>query len=163
MPNCESWPPRSLRRRVRDRRSRPPPFVDEAYLRLLGTDNPKRWDNCGHFFAAAAEAMRRILIDRARDRKRLKRGGGAHRQNLDLDALVGSDAPPEDLLDLNDALDCLADVDPRGAALVKLKLFAGLTLDEAARAIGISPRTADTDWRFARAWLLDRLQIAGPR
>jgi RNA polymerase sigma factor (TIGR02999 family) len=104
--------------------------------------------------------MRRILVDRARDRKRLKRGGSRRRQDLDLDALTAPDAPPDDLLDLDDALDRLGRVDPRAAALVKLRLFAGLTLDQAAAALGVSPRTADFDWRFARAWLFK--QLAGP-
>jgi RNA polymerase sigma factor (TIGR02999 family) len=105
--------------------------------------------------------MRRILIDRARDRRRLKRGGSRRRQDLDLDALTGPEAPPDDLLDLDHALGHLERLDPRAAALVKLRLFAGLTLSEAALALGVSPRTADFDWQFARAWLFDHL--GGPR
>jgi RNA polymerase sigma factor (TIGR02999 family) len=132
-------------------------LVHEAYLRLVGGDPGRPWEGRGHFFAAAAEAMRRILVDRARGRRRLKRGGSRRRQDLDLVALTAPDAPPDDLLDLDEALGQLDRVDPRAAALVKLRLFAGLTLDQAAAALGVSPRTADTDWRFARAWLFERL------
>jgi RNA polymerase sigma factor (TIGR02999 family) len=135
-------------------------LVHEAYLRLVGDDGGPPWDGRGHFFAAAAEAMRRILIDRARDRKRLKRGGGRRREAMDLEGLVADDAPPDDLLDLDAALGRLAEVDPRGAELVKLRLFAGLTLDEAATALGVVRRTAERDWAFARAWLFRQL---GPR
>src|SRR3954469_10669213 len=103
-------------------------LVHEAYLRLVGSDAPG-WESRGHFFAAAAEAMRRVLIDRARDRRRLKRGGSRrNRQDLDLETLPGFNPPPGDLLDLDDALDRLHHVDSRAAALVKLRLFAGLTL-----------------------------------
>jgi RNA polymerase sigma factor (TIGR02999 family) len=135
-------------------------LVHEAYLRLVGADPDRPWDGRGHFFAAAAEAMRRILIDRARDRKRLRRGGDRARRDLELESLVRPDAAPEDLLDLDEALGRLDTVDPRAAALVRLRLFAGLTLDRAADALGISRRTADLDWKFARAWLFDRLRDA---
>jgi RNA polymerase sigma factor (TIGR02999 family) len=136
-------------------------LVHEAYLRLVGAHEPG-WNSRGHFFAAAAEAMRRILVDRARDRRRLKRGGSRRRQDLDLDALTAPDAPPDDLLDLDEALARLDRDDPRAAALVKLRLFAGLTLAQAAAALGVSPRTADADWRFARAWLFERLSGPDP-
>jgi RNA polymerase sigma factor (TIGR02999 family) len=135
----------------------PTALVHEAYLRVVGSDAGKPWDGRGHFFAAAAEAMRRILLDRARDRKRLKRGGNRRRASLDLDGLVADDAPPDDLIDLDDALGRLAQVDARSAHLVKLRLFAGLTLDEAAEALGIVRRTAERDWAFARAWLFHQL------
>src|SRR6516165_3394733 len=92
------------------------PLVYEAYLRLVGVDPGRPWEGRGHFFAAAAEAMRRILVDRARDRRRLKRGGSRRRQDLDLDALTAPDAPPDDLLDLDEALGRLDRVDPRAAA-----------------------------------------------
>jgi RNA polymerase sigma factor (TIGR02999 family) len=128
-------------------------LVHEAYLRLVGDDEARGWDGRGHFFAAAAEAMRRILIDLARDRKRLRRGGGRRRAAMDLEGLVADDAPPDDLLDLDDALGRLDSLDPRAAALVKLRLFAGLTLDEAASVLGVVRRTAERDWAFARAWL----------
>jgi RNA polymerase sigma factor (TIGR02999 family) len=132
-------------------------LVHEAYLRLVGPDAGKPWDGRGHFFAAAAEAMRRIVLDRARDRKRLKRGGNRRRQSLDLDGLISDDAPPDDLIDLDEALGRLAQIDARGAELVKLRLFAGLTLDEAAAALGVVRRTAERDWAFARAWLFRQL------
>jgi RNA polymerase sigma factor (TIGR02999 family) len=138
----------------------PTALVHEAYLRLVGGDDDRQWDNRGHFYAAAAEAMRRILLDRARDKKRLKRGGGRRRQNLDLNAVLDVDAPADDLIDLDEALTRLAAVDAEAAALVKLRLFAGLTVDEAARALGVSRRSAERDWTFARTWLFGQL---GPR
>jgi RNA polymerase sigma factor (TIGR02999 family) len=135
----------------------PTALVHEAYLRIVGPDTGKPWDGRGHFFAAAAEAMRRIVLDRARDRKRLKRGGSRRRETLDLDALVADDAPPDEVIDLDDAIGRLAQIDARGAELVKLRLFAGLTLDEAAAALGVVRRTAERDWAFARAWLYRQL------
>ena len=135
-------------------------LVHEAYMRLVAAEGVGAWNGRGHFFAAAAEAMRRILLDRARDKKRLKRGGGRRHQDLDLDALRGEDAPPDDLIDLDEAIARLADVDARAAALVKLRLFAGLTIDQAAEALGVARRTAERDWAFARAWLFGHL---GPR
>src|SRR5687767_4092642 len=123
-------------------------LVHEAYLRLVGSEPAQPWNGRGHFFAAAAEAMRRILINRARDKVRLKRGGG--RRRVDLDALSeATSAPAEDLLDLNDALDQLAAGYPQCAELVKLRYFAGLTLDEAAAALGLAHRSADRQWAFA--------------
>ena len=134
----------------------PTALVHEAYLRLVGGSPPRDWNGRGHFFAAAAEAMRRILINRARDRHRLKRGGD--RGRVDLDALAEPDtAPDEHLLDLNDALDRHDRSHPRAAELVKLKFFAGLTLDESAATLGLPPRSADRLWAFARAWLADAL------
>ncbi|HKI19544.1 MAG TPA: ECF-type sigma factor [Isosphaeraceae bacterium] len=139
----------------------PTALVHEAYLRLVGGgDDERHWDNRGHFYAAAAEAMRRILLDRARDKKRLKRGGGRRRQNLDLNAVLDFGAPADDLIDLDEALTRLAAVDAEAAALVKLRLFTGLTVDEAARALGVSRRSAERDWTFARTWLFGQL---GPR
>jgi RNA polymerase sigma factor (TIGR02999 family) len=135
----------------------PTALVHEAYLRLVGGDDKQQWDNRGHFYAAAAEAMRRILLDRARDKRRLKRGGGRRRQELDLNAVLDDDAPGDDLIDLDEALTRLAVVDAEAAALVKLRLFAGLTIEEAARALGTSRRTAERDWTFARTWLFGQL------
>lgn len=134
----------------------PTALVHEAYLRLVGGEAPGDWNGRGHFFAAAAEAMRRILINRARDRCRLKRGGDRHR--IDLEALAEpATAPDAHLLDLDDALNRLACSHPQAAELVKLKFFAGLTLHEAAVALRLPPRTADRLWAFARAWLADAL------
>ena len=139
----------------------PTALVHEAYLRLAQDKaGPQPWDNQGHFYVAAAEAMRRVLIDRAREKGRIKRGGGRRRADLDLDSLLADDAPPEDLLDLDAALSRLEAVDADAALLVKLRLFAGMTLTAAAEAMNISKRTADRDWAFARAWLLETLSGA---
>jgi RNA polymerase sigma factor (TIGR02999 family) len=133
-------------------------LVHEAYLRLVGTQ-PSGWNGRGHFFAAAAEAMRRILVNRARDAGRLKRGGDRRRVDLN-DLIDPTQAEPDALIDLDEALDRLVAVYPRPAALVKLRYFAGLGLDEAATALGISPSTADREWKFAKAWLIDALGTA---
>jgi RNA polymerase sigma factor (TIGR02999 family) len=128
-------------------------LVHEAYLRLVDTDLVRRWDSRGHFFAAAAEAMRRILVERARRRARLRHGGALRR--LDLSETVVADGPTEDdqILQLDEALDRLAAVRPQAAELVKLRFFSGLTAEEAAPMVGLSPRTARRLWAFARAWL----------
>ena len=131
-------------------------LVHEAYLRLVGPSGGPDWNGRGHFFAAAAEAMRRILIEAARRKARTKRGGGRKRIELD-DLAIQAEPPPDDLLAVDDALDRLAAVAPRAAALVKLRFYAGLTGDEAAAALGVSPRTADAIWAYARAWLYDHL------
>jgi RNA polymerase sigma factor (TIGR02999 family) len=131
----------------------PTALVHEAYLRLVGD---QRFDGRGHFFAAAAEAMRRILVNHARDRNRQKRGGG--RRRVDLDQLTGlAAASDDDLLGLDDALDRLAKEYPVAAELVKLRFFAGMTLAEAAETLGVPRRTADRHWSFARAWLADAM------
>jgi RNA polymerase sigma factor (TIGR02999 family) len=130
-------------------------LVHEAYLRLVGKDD-RAWNGRGHFFAAAAEAMRRILVNRARDARRLKRGGD--RRRVDLKDLTNpTQADPSALIDLDEALLRLAVEYPRPAALVKLRYFAGLGLDEAAKSLEISPSTADREWKFAKAWLVDAL------
>ena len=137
-------------------------LVHEAYLRLLGGDGEasgmrQTWDSHRHFFAAAAEAMRRILLDHARGKRRLKRAGGWRRLQLDqMDIPVGD--LPDDLLDLDEALQKLAQEDALCADLVKLRFFAGLTMEEAARALGIARRSADRYWAFARSWLYDELR-----
>jgi RNA polymerase sigma factor (TIGR02999 family) len=131
-------------------------LVHEAYLRLVDTEKVQPWKSRGHFFAAAAEAMRRILVENARRRNSAKRGGG--RQRVGLDELMTR--PPDDpdcVLDVDEALDHLARADPQAAELVKLRYFSGLTGDEAAAALGISPRAADSLWAYARAWLFERL------
>jgi RNA polymerase sigma factor (TIGR02999 family) len=131
-------------------------LVHEAYLRLVDVEQVHYWDSRGHFFAAAAEAMRRILINHARDRGRQKRGGG--RQRVDLDHLALADqASDDEVLALDEALQRLEQHNPLCAELVKLRFFTGLTMDEAATALGITVRTAHRYWAFARAWLYDAL------
>ena len=131
-------------------------LVHEAYLRLVGTEQVQHWDSRRHFFAAVAEAMRRIMIDRARDKRRLKRGGTWRRLRLDeIDLSVAE--PPDDLPALDEALQKLAQEDPLCAELVKLRFFAGLTLEDAAATLGIARRTADRYWAFARSWLYSEL------
>jgi RNA polymerase sigma factor (TIGR02999 family) len=134
-------------------------LVHEAYLRLVGADQTKGWDNRGHFFAAAAEAMRRILVENAR-RKRSGKHGGEHAR-LELDPAILA-APTEraadDLLALNEALGKLETAEPQVAELVKLRYFAGLTIPQAAAHLKIAPRTADAWWSYARAWLQAALQ-----
>jgi len=135
-------------------------LVHEAYVRLVGNDPGRSWDNRGHFFAAAAEAMRRILVEKARAKHRLKRGGGRARVVLD-PTLIAAPGASEDLLTLDEALKKLETHDPQVAALVNLRYFAGLTNPQAAQALGIAPRTADLRWSYARAWLLTELRGHG--
>ena len=134
-------------------------LVHEAYLRLaVDPDHP--YANRRHFYAAAAGTMRRILVESARRKGRTKRGGGRRREYPELDAL-SADGSPDDLLALHDALGRLAAVDPVKAELVELRFFGGLTLEQAAECLGVSPSTADRGWRFARAWLY-RAMADGP-
>ena len=133
----------------------PTALVHEAYLRLVDVDQAQRFDGRGHFFAAAAEAMRRILIDSARRRQSQKRGGGWVRG--DLDGVIAPE-PDDQLLALDEALERLALTDPLKAKLVELRYFGGLTSDEAAAALSISPSTADRHWTYARAWLQAAIQ-----
>jgi RNA polymerase sigma factor (TIGR02999 family) len=127
-------------------------LVHEAYVRLVGPADAPRWENRGHFFAAAATAMRRILIERARHKRRIIHGGGRQRQELHPD-LVAAPGPDDDLLALDAALAWLTERDPVKARLVELRYFAGLTGEQAAHTLGISPKTADRYWAYARAWL----------
>ena len=134
----------------------PTALVHEAWLRLVGSQE-HQWEGRRHFFLAAAEAMRRILIDKARRKHALKRGAGAER--IDLEQVeVASDAPEETLLVVNDALERLAGEDASAAELVKLRFFVGLSIEEAARELGISDRSAKRYWTFARAWLYSEIQ-----
>jgi RNA polymerase sigma factor (TIGR02999 family) len=135
-------------------------LVHEAYLRLVGSENNQRWDGRGHFFAAAAEAMRRILVEAARRKGRIKRGGALRRIDLESADLVTS-AVPDDLLDLDDALARLSAEEPEAAQLIKLRLFAGLSIDEAAKVLGVPRSTAYDHWAYARAWLHSALH--GPQ
>ena len=131
-------------------------LVHEAYLRLVDSGSEQKWDHRGQFFAVAAEAMRRILIDRARQKATLKSGG--KRGRLDLDSLrIASEATPPELLALNDALVELEEHDKQAAELVKMRFFSGLTHQEAAEALGITRRAADRLWALSRAWLYRRL------
>ena len=131
-------------------------LVHEAYLRLVDTEKAEHWNSRGHFFAAAAEAMRRILVERARRKGRLKHGRGHARVDLDSGCLVSA-APALDLLALDEALSRLAATEPAKAELVKLRFFAGLTMPEAAAALGISLATAERYWTFAKSWLYAEL------
>lgn len=138
----------------------PTALVHEAYLRLVGGCLPQDWNGCRHFFGAAAEAMRRILVDAARHKQSQKAGGG--RQRLDLGEVEPVVHEPDiELIALDEALELLERKDRRKAELVKLRYFAGLTVEQAARALGIAPSTADEDWAYARSWL--RLAIDGRR
>jgi RNA polymerase sigma factor (TIGR02999 family) len=134
-------------------------LVHEAYLRLIGSETPS-WNGRGHFFAAAAEAMRRILIENARRKRAEKHGGDL--QRVDLDGVdVPEDAPSEDILAVDEALSRLAAEDPTKAELVKLRYFGGLSVEDAARVLGISRATADRYWAYARVWLYSELNDAG--
>ena len=131
-------------------------LVHEAYLRLIGSTHDQRWDGRGHFFSAAAEAMRRVLVDHARGKARSKRGGDRRRVAL-VDIPGRLDHDPDLLLTLDDALSRLALEDSPAAELAKVHLFAGLTVEKAAAALGVSRATAYRNWKYARAWLQDAL------
>jgi RNA polymerase sigma factor (TIGR02999 family) len=149
---------RQLAREPAGQTLQPTALVHEAYLRLVGKDNEgQHWDGRGHFFAAAAAAMRRILIDNARRKRSRKRGGARVRRELDPDRIAAPERS-EDLLALDEALNKLAAADPRVAELVQLRYFGGLTIKQAAAVLGVSPRTADSYWAYARAWLVAELQ-----
>ena len=131
-------------------------LVHEAFLRLVDGGEQQPWNSRGHFFAAAAEAMRRILVENARRKARIKHGGDHERQELD-EAEIAAPEIKHDLLALDEALDALAESDPAKAELVKLRFFAGLTIEQTAQAMGISTSTAERHWAYARAWLFRRL------
>jgi RNA polymerase sigma factor (TIGR02999 family) len=135
----------------------PTALVHEAYVRLVDVAKVQDWNSRGHFFAAAAEAMRRILVEGARRKSSLKRGGARKRQELEEDNLAAPERPDE-LLALDEALSQLATSDPKAAELVKLRYFAGFTVKQAAEILGMSPRAADLLWAFARAWLLRKIE-----
>ena len=135
----------------------PTALVHEAYLRLVGTPDGDRWDHRGHFFAAAAEAMRRILVEAARRKKADKHGGGRHRHDA-TDLPLAAPPVEDDLVALDEALTRFAQVEPQKAELVKLRYFVGLTIEETAAALGISPATAKRHWAYSKAWLLQALE-----
>jgi RNA polymerase sigma factor (TIGR02999 family) len=145
-----------------DQTLQPTALVHEAYLRLVGPTDGAHWDNRGHFFAAAAEAMRRILVDAARRKAAGRHGGGLGRLDLTVD-LAQTGETREDLIALDEALDRLAAEDPLKAELVKLRYFVGLTLPEAAAMLGMSERTAGRQWAFARAWLRRAVESGGEK
>ena len=159
---------RELRRLAKQRLAREKPgqtlqataLVHEAYLRLLGGKEAQRWENRGHFLAAAAEAMRRILIENARRKRSEKHGGRLVRRDLD-DIEIEAPALSADLLAVDEALTRLESEDPVKAKLVKLRFFAGLTEEEAASALGLSRTSAQRYWRYAKSWLLLELEEAG--
>ena len=136
-------------------------LVHDAYLRIVGGGEERRWDGRGHFFAAAAEAMRRILVENARRKSRRKHGGGMKRQRVE-DAQIVASEVHEDLISLDTALEKLEAVDPKAVRLVHLRYFAGCTNAEAAEMMGISARTADRLWAFARAWLHQEITGQSP-
>jgi RNA polymerase sigma factor (TIGR02999 family) len=149
---------RNMRRERPDHTLQATALVHEAYLRLVGARGSVQWEGRLHFFAAAAQSMRRILVENARRRGRLKRGGGDGARRIDLDELnVTVDEAPDDLLALDEALVEFAQKHPAEAQLVQLRYFAGLSRDQAAEAMNVSPATASRDWAFARAWLYRRI------
>jgi RNA polymerase sigma factor (TIGR02999 family) len=131
-------------------------LVHDAYIRLVNVDKAQHWNSRGHFFAAAAEAMRRILVERARRRERVRHGGELQRQDLALAEMV-ADERLADMLKVDAALDALAEQDPRAAELVKLRFFVGMTNTEAAAALQISTKTIERIWVYAKAWLREAL------
>jgi RNA polymerase sigma factor (TIGR02999 family) len=137
-------------------------LVHEAYVRLVDVDKIQQWNSHGHFFAAAAEAMRRILIETARRKQNHKHGGDLARRDLDAVDLAAPESPDE-VLALDEAMQKLAEQDKSAADVVRLRFFAGLPLPEVAKVLGISPRTADRLWAYARAWLHQEIQGNGPK
>ena len=137
----------------------PTALVHEAYLRLVGVEDQQPWNNRGHFFGAAAEAMRRILVEQSRRKSRRKHGGGHDRVEL-ADVAAETGASNLDLLALDEALATLEAEQPRKAQLVKLRYFAGLTLEQSAQALGVSLSTADNDWAYARSWLQVAMSVS---
>jgi RNA polymerase sigma factor (TIGR02999 family) len=131
-------------------------LVHEAYLRLVGDNCNSQWNGRGHFFAAAAEAMRRILVEQARRKNRVRHGGELHRVDFDSELQISNESD-ENLIALDDALERLSIEDPEAAEVVKLRYFAGLPIEETASALGISVRTVNRHWSFARAWLFRQL------
>ena len=141
-----------MRRQRADHTLQTSALINEAYLRLIDHKN-MRWENRAHFYAVAAQAMRRILVDHARSRGYQKRGGGAIRVSFD-EAVIGGEERCAELIELDDALKDLAAIDPRKSQVVELRYFGGLSVDETAEALGVSPVTVMREWRSAKGWLL---------
>jgi RNA polymerase sigma factor (TIGR02999 family) len=148
---------RKLARETPGQTLQPTALVHEAYLRLVGKDEEQHWDSRGHFFAAAAEAMRRILVESARQKASLKRGGDRDRRDV-VESLLAAPEPREDLVALDAALTKLAQADKQAAELVQLRYFSGLPIREIAEILGIAPRTADRVWAYAKVWLLQEIE-----
>jgi RNA polymerase sigma factor (TIGR02999 family) len=151
-----------LGREAYERTLQPTALVHEVYMRLVGEEDRPIWDNRGHFFGSAARAMRRILVERARGRQRIKRGGGRQRVELN-EEMLRQEPEPEQVLTLESALQRLERLHARAGEVVMLRYFAGLTIEETARAMGLSAATVKEDWAFARAWLkreIERLHRA---
>ncbi len=151
-----------MRNEKSDHTLQPTALVHEAFMRLVGAEDRPQWDGRGHFFGAASEAMRRILIENARRRDSLRRGGNLVRQELNENDVITGETNLETLLSLDEALTKLAAEDSGLAKLVELRYFTGLTIDEAAEVLGISPRTAKRNWAYARAWLRRELDGEEP-
>jgi RNA polymerase sigma factor (TIGR02999 family) len=149
-----------LARERQEQTLQPTALVHEAYLRVAGTEQRAHWDRRGHFFAAAALAMRRILVERARHYQRMKHGAGGQRVDLD-SAIAAADPTLTDLVAIDEALTRLEQIDARKAKIVELRYFAGLSIEETATALDISPATVKNEWKFARAWLYRALDPAG--
>lgn len=133
-------------------------LVHEAYLRLVDVEKAQKWDSRGHFFSAAAEAMRRILVDQARMKMRLKRGGGKREFALN-ESDLATNLPPDELLLLNEAIDRLAEHDPDSAEILKLRYYTGMSVEEAAHSLGIPRTSAYRHWTYARAWLISQVHL----
>lgn len=149
---------RLARERQAQQTLQPTALVHEAYLRVAS--QPRRWDRRGHFFAAAALAMRRILVERARHYRRIKHGGGGERVDVD-EGMAGADPDLTDVIAIDEALSQLEATDPRKAKVVTLRYFAGLSIEETAAALDLSPATVKNEWTFARAWLFRVLGSSG--
>jgi RNA polymerase sigma factor (TIGR02999 family) len=151
-----------IAREHREQTLQPTALVHEAYMRIAGDGRARRWDRRGHFFGAAALAMQRILVERARERQRDKRGGGAVRVPLD-DGMARVDVTLTDVVAVDEALTRLTATHPRTAQIVRLRYFAGLSIEETANALDLSPATVKNEWAFARAWLARELEPASVR
>ena len=163
MTNCVCWRPQGCPQNAQGKHCSQQLLVHEAYLRLVDQSIAQEWNGRNHFFAAAAEAMRRILVEKARRKTRKKHGGQFERQEFDAEVLASPEVTDQaELLAIDESLGDLAAASPRKAELVKLRYFLGFGLNEAAEVLGVSVSTAEQDWRFAKAWLRRRLADRSP-